>query len=425
MKYTASVLLIVAIVGVCLAQESSDYAIVQRFQATAKQISKAIEATNSVQECNTINKRIENLQNDYQVYEELLNKALYPDTYNSVINDLRAKLALRQGDLSTIENQSGKIQELEARIQELSNQIATLTAQNEKLLADVQRLSQNIRQLTGDMFTSATPIDSLQRLVVQLRKGLQDRDALITALIDSLFLQYDKNIEQMKETEKKELLTRVERYGVLANVKRSLQDNIAFVEVTRLTGSDAAEIVKQQKKLQAIWAGVGPKLTALYATGKQKKTEMGTVDSLLTQWNVKVNAAVWRSLNALFREKEFSIIEFNNGKEFTENLLAFFDAQIENKANESKETRFKKFTVFNEQIWIPELQLGWFPALLQMGEITEIQKQDLEAKFSKWKDSVEPTTSFLPIVLIIAIAVLFIVLIAWYWKQRHSEEAES
>lgn len=89
-------------------------------------------------------------------------------------------------------------------------------------------------------------------------------------------------------------------------------------------------------------------------------------------------------------KSDFSVIEFNNGNEFVSNLTAFLNAQIENKADESKETRYKNFTKFNEQIWIPELQLGWFPTLLKMGEITESQKADLEEKFEKWKSSAFP-----------------------------------
>ena len=411
--------------GICFAQDNSDYAIVQRFQATTKQISKAIEATSSVQECASISRRIEDLGKEFQQHQELLDKALYPDSYASIINDLRAKLALRQRDLTTIEHQGGQIQELEVRIKELSAQIDALTAQNEKLMSDVQRLSQNLKKLTGDLFSSATPLDSLQQLVVKLRNGLQERDALITSLLDSLFLQYDKNIEQMKESDKKELVSKVERYGALSNVKRSLQDNITFVEITNLKGADAQEIYKQYQRLQSVWNSVGPKLTALYSTGKQqKKSDLQSVDSLFVQWNLKINSAVWRSLNTLFREKDFSVIEFNNGNEFVSNLSAFLETQIKNKADESKETRYKNFTKFNEQIWIPELQLGWFPTLLKMGEITETQKADLEEKFEKWKSSVEPASSVLPVVLIIVVAILLIVLIAWYWRQRNTPEPE-
>ncbi len=418
------VVLFVFMVGMGMVQESSDYAIVQRFQATAKQISKAIEASNTVQECNVINRRIEGLKNDYQVYEQLLDNALYPETFNSILNDLRSKLTMRQRDLATIEKQGGQIQELETKIQELTDQIAALTAQNEKLFADVQRLSQNIKRLTGDLFTSSTPLDSLQRLVVQLRKGLQERDALITALIDSIFLQYDKNLEQMSETERKALIAKVEKHGLLSNVKRSLQDNIAFVEITNLKGTDAEEIIKQQRQLQAIWNAVGSKLTTLYATAKQRKVETSTIDSLFVQWNLKINSALWRSLNALFLAKDFQIVEFNNGNEFVASLGAFFEAQASNRDDESKETRYKKFTTFNEEIWIPELQMGWFPTLIKLGHLTESQKAELEDKYSRWKSGVEPASSILPVVLVILVVVALIAVLIWYWKRQNKETEE-
>lgn len=414
------------LVAIVLVQaQESDYAIVQRFQATVKQLSKAIESANTVQECNSIARRIDGIQNDYQIYEQLIDNAVYPESFNSILNDLRSKLSLRRKDLTTIETHEVRIQELEVQIKELSDQIQALTAQNEKLFADVQRLSQNIKRLTGDLFTSTTPIDSLQRLIVQLRKGLNERDALIKALVDSLFLKYDKPVEQMKEGEKKEFLSKVERYGIYSNIIRSLQDNIAFIEVTSLKGTDAEQITQQQMYLQSIWNAIAPKLSALYSTTKQKRVETSTVDSLFAQWSLKLNTALWRSLNNLFREHEIAVIEFYNGSEFVANLGTYIDAQAENRADESKETRYKKFTVFNEKIWLTELQNGWFPALIKLGHITEQQKLELEEKYTKWKASIEPaTTSILSVVLLVAVAILFIVLIAWYWRQRHTQEEE-
>ena len=163
-----------------------------------------------------------------------------------------------------------RITELEVKIRELSDQVMNLTNQNETLLAQVQQLSQNVKKLSGDLFNSTTPIDSLHNLIVKLRQGLQERDALIFALTDSLFMQYDKNVGDMKDIEKQGLLSKIDRHGIIGNVKRSILDNLTFLETTQLKGSDLVTLVRQQKRFQSQWTGLAPKLVSLYLSGKSK-----------------------------------------------------------------------------------------------------------------------------------------------------------
>ena len=99
-------------------------------------------------------------------------------------------------------------------------------------MAQVQQLTANVKKLSGDLFNAATPMDSLRSMIVKLRQGLQERDALIFALTDSLFMQYDKNVGDMKDVEKQGLISKIDRHGIIGNVKRSIIDNITFLEST-------------------------------------------------------------------------------------------------------------------------------------------------------------------------------------------------
>ena len=292
---------------------------------------------------------------------------------------------------------------MEAKIKEISEQIGKLNEQNEKLLADVQRLSQNVQKLTGDAFSSLTPIDSLRRQIVQLHAGLAERDALIFSLVDSLFLQDDKNVTDMKDVERQGLLGKVEHHGIFANIKRSLQDNLLFIEATTLKQSDMASILKQQQQFRTQWTGIGPKLAGLYA-GKQKKNDVALVDSMLQQWSSKVDAATWRSLNTLFKEKEVWIKEFTNGDEFSDNLIAFIDTQIKNGGGQSQEARYTFFKNFDENVWTPELS-PWLASLVDAQKITPDQKKNIEGKVLEWRSAVKPG-SFLWIYIGIVIVLL-------------------
>jgi cell division protein FtsB len=396
---------------ILVAQQKSDYATVQLFQTTAQSISKNVDKANSVQECAELNASVDALEKEFAADKTLLNKAIYPEGYDRTIEHLRGKLLIRQKDLGFIESQVIRITELETTVRGLSDQIQKLNMQNEKLLADIQMLTQNVQKLTGDLFNASTPLDSLHNMIVKLRQGLQDRDALIFALTDSLFLQYDKNVSDMKDVEKQGLLGKIERHDVIGNVKHSIMDNVTFLETTQLKGSDLVTLVRQQKRFQSQWTGIAPKLTSIYVSGKAKKYEVSAVDSMLAVWGDKVDDAMWRSLNTLFKEKGFFVKEFKNGEEFSANFMTFLAEQIQNPNEETNDTRFKLFTNFHENLWLTDLNATWLPALTELNKISDTQRKEIEVKVEKWRSIVSPGASWLIYVLVL-LGVLLIPILA-------------
>jgi len=394
-----------------VAQQKSDYATVQRFQNMTKLISQNVDRAKTVQECAEAAASIDALEKEFSDDKALLDKAIFPDGYERTIEQLRGRLLIRQKDLDVVENQVVRITELEVNVRELSDQISKLSLQNEKLMADIQQLSQNVKKLTGDQFTSSTPMDSLRNLIVKLRQGLQERDALIFALTDSLFLQYDKNVRDMKDVEQQGLMGKIERHGIISSVKRSIIDNLVFLEMTQLKGSDLVTLVRQQQRFQSQWIGLAPKLVSLYLSGQARENEVVTVDSMLTVWGDKVDYAMWRSLNALFKEKGFVIKESNNGEEFSVSFAAFLEEQIQNTNRETNDTRYRLFINFNENLWQPDLSAKWLPALAELQKIAYTQKKDIEAKVEEWHSSVKPCASWL-IYVLITLGVIVVVILA-------------
>jgi len=406
---------------VLAAQQKSDYALVQRFQTTTQSISINIDQAKTVQECAEANASIDAAEKEFGDDKKLLNKANYPDGFDKKIEQLRGKLIIRQRDLGVIESQLKRITELEEKINILSDQVMNLTNQNETLMAQVQQLSQNIKKLSGDLFNSTTPIDSLKNLIVKLRQGLQERDALIFALTDSLFMQYDKNVSDMKDIEKQGLLSKLDRHGIIGNVKRSILDNVTFLETTQLKGSDLVTLVRQQKRFRSQWTGLAPKLASLYLNGKSKMSEISVVDSMLNAWGDKVDSGMWRSLNMLIKDKSFVVKEFKNGDEFVVNVLAFLDEQIQRVNKETDETEYKLFSNFNESLWLTDLNATWLPALAELGKISEIQKKDIESKYEKWHAAVTPGATWRTYVLIVLGVLLVAFIGIWIFRKGPKE----
>ena len=418
MKTIIQLIALLAIVSCTgTAQQKSDYDLVQRFQSLTKSVANSIDQAKTVQECAEANTSLDAIEKEFGDEKIFINKANYPDGYDKTIEQLRGKLLIRQRDLGVIESQIVRITELEVKISELSDQVKKLTSQNETLMAQVQQLTANVKKLSGDLFNAATPMDSLRSMIVKLRQGLQERDVLIFALTDSLFMQYDKNVGDMKDVEKQGLLSKIDRHGIIGNVKRSIIDNITFLESTQLKGSDLVTLVRQQKRFQSQWIGLSTKLASLYLSGKSKKSEVAFVDSMLATWGDKVDGAMWRSLNMLFKEKGFILKEFKNGDDFVMTFIAFFDEQIQNINKESEDSRYKLFSNFNESLWQTDLKATWLPALIELQKITETQKKELEAKYDRWHASVMPGASWLTYILIVLGVLLIAIVGVWIFRK--------
>jgi hypothetical protein len=198
-------------------------------------------------------------------------------------------------------------------------------------------------------------------------------------------------------------------------------DNVTFLESTQLKGNDLVALVRQQKRFQSQWSGIAPKFSSLYLSGKAKKNEVMTVDSMLAVWGDKVDVAMWRSLNVLFKDKGFVVQDFKNGEEFGMNLTAFLDDQIQNSNKEMDDTRYKLFINFNENLWQTDLKATWLPALAELQKISAAQKKDIEDKVDKWRSSVSPGASWL-LYILIGLGVVIIALITTRFFRKKSEE---
>ncbi len=413
-RFFVSLLIVAALAP---AQQKSDYATVKRFQELTKSITKATEEAKTVQECAAVAASIDELGEEFRSEKPLLDKALYPDDFLKTFDLLRGRLMIRQKDLGVIESQFVRISELETQVRELSGQVEKLNGENSKLMSEIEGLKGNIEKIGAETAARTTLTDSLKGVITKLQQQLKDRDQLIFALVDSLFLQYDKNVADMKDVEKQGLSVKLERHGVFSNIKRSLEDNLKFLETTSLKGNDLVKVVQQQQRFQSQWKGLRPKFTAVYAGGKKKFTDVADIDELLIKWAANVDLATWRSLNQLMKDYGITIKEFTNGQEFITQLMAFIDEQIQNPKKDADDVRLKLFLNFEENLWKGELGSSWIPALAEVGKITVEQKNEITAKVDQWKSEVSPAASWLTYVLIL-LGVALVVLIAVRYFQK-------
>jgi hypothetical protein len=398
--------------SVCLlnARQASERVIVNKFEESIKELSLYADSAKTVQDCAEISSMVDAIEAKYAEKRELLDRALYPDDYSKTIEKLKGKLLIRRNDLGVIETQYARIADLELQVLGLSNKIDSLDKENEKLSNTIKRLSGN-----------KVLVDSLKMVINKLRQNLIDRDEVIFSLVDSLFLQYDKNVTNMTDIEKQSVYGKFERRNVFTGLKKSVEDNLNFLRTTNLTPTDYVEIARQNSQFTSQWKGVGPKLANIYLSGKKKTDEVAQIDSLLGVWSKEVDRSNWGTLNTILTKNGINLKPFNSGDEFTANFTGYVDELIKNTMEEPEDVRAKQFNAFNDNVWKNNIKPTWLPVLLESGKLTEEQVQKIEHAVDNWKSAVSPIS---PLVYIgIAVVIIAIIIgLAMRLRKKPDEE---
>lgn len=388
------------------AQEKSDLEVIQSFKQKLNDINKSMEKASTVQECVDISSRIDDLEKEYADNVKLLDQALYPDGYKGRITNVRTQLRMSQEKLGVIETQFARITDLEAQVKSLTGKVDSLTGENANLLAQVNRMGEEAKGAAAGAVSTKALIDSLKNVINKLRNNIKERDQMIFALVDSLFMQYDKSVASMKDVEKQSLAGRLERRNVFTNMKKSIQDNMAFLQTTQLSSKDLVEMINEQKRFSSQWKAFGGKLQGLYEPGKKGANEVKEVQSLLDEWGQRVDATFWHGLNLAFQEHGLAVKSFNSGIEFKTNLLDFIDTQIKDAGAGKKDESFKTYESFYDSLWVLQLKPSWIPLLVDSGKISDADRQEIESGVANWGSAVSPSRVWIYVLLIVVLLVV-------------------
>ena len=390
------------------AQVQSDYSIVKSFESKYNDIKASIGQATTIQDCAAINANIDDMEKEFAADTTLLNNALYPDKYDAWIGELRVELRLAQDKLGIIESQVSRITDLEEQVRTLSGRIDSITNENNKLIASLNVMS-------SAMTRNNKMIDSLKDIVAKLRRGLRARDEAILAMTDSLFVQYGTNIAGLSEQQKKMLIGKIQSYNVVANIKTSAEQNLKFLESTQLSSKDILSIVKDQRRFSSYWKGLGPKLSSLYTGGKEREKEVGSVDTVISEWGTKADSALWTTLNDEFSSKQISVKLFHNADEFVSNLNDYLDQQGGD-AKASDAEKNDRLNHFLNDIWNPSIGSQVLPAMVDDGIITKDQQNQIQVKLATWEASSKP--SYVLLYAAIVIVIVAVVIIVLYRRRK-------
>jgi predicted nucleic acid-binding Zn-ribbon protein len=400
-------LVLCAPAGQSMAQQS-DYNVQQSFENRYNDLRVKIDSASTTAELDSLNRGIDTFAQQYRDKREFLDKALYPETYEGRINNLRRLYQVAHDRVSTIQTQGVRISELQTAVTDLQVRLDTLTGERARLFDELQQSRRSESQLR----------ESVRRLT----SNLQANDRLVFSLLDSLFLPYDRNLEQASEVEKENVASSLERANVLRRVHQVASDNVRFLQATQLQAKDYANLLDQYQQFQNRWKGLSDKLQdvaraaerggASGGGGKARgaktaaaiNVDRAQVDSTVSLWNGRLQSGIWSAIEKEFTGRGVTVNHFVDAPSFDASIRAYVAAAKEGTQDPE---------VFTDQVWKERIDKEWRDVLTRENMLGKTGYAALDKTVSELSQKKIDMKLILYIVLIVAIA-----LAAWWFISR-------
>lgn len=384
----------------------SDYEKTQNFKTRYKQLEDAIKNAASIDECSVIGENIAKLKTDFTSDAALLDKSLYPETFETSFGKIERALEVRKGDFT-------QIVELKTQVGTLQDKVSELSQQNEGLIVQ-------IKQLQLKSTKDAQTIASLQKLVSQLKSNIAQRDELVRGLVDSLLAEFVKTPGTLNDVEKQTIFNKVDSGNLFYNIERTISDNIQFMKVTQTTPDDLSNMKKQYADFNKVWRQIGPKLADVYLNQRDKAAEIANIDNMFADWNSKINDEIWGQVNRLFREKQLPLLPFRNGGQFVNSVSSFVDDELKNLPVKGSSQAKETFYMFTDSVYFKTVQPTWIPILIENNMMSSANKDTIEKRISTWKEKVAPASKW-NWVYFVGGFIIIALLVAYFMKGRKKQ----
>lgn len=373
-----------------VAAQESDLEVKRNYELARNEIRTRIDSATTVAAMDSLLARINALELQYAARSVLLDRALYPEDFAGSIRTLRDYHTISAERVYLLEKQGITIAEYEARITALTGRLDTLTTENRRLLAELGASRESLAQL--------------RERVRRLSNAMLARDRLIFALVDTIFLPYDKDMQQVTDAQKETIARKLLKANIVARLYDIATDNIKFVEVTSLQGKDFRGAFDQLAQFRTKWDGLREKLSAVALTGDAATGGASTVtapagrttgkgagkekpapapaaeqpglyvDSALAQWETGLRAALWTGIARAFSANGVSIRPFTDGPSFATAVQAYVD---------SARADGRDATAFTTSVWKETIDKEWREVLEREDVLGKTQYASLDKLVSE------------------------------------------
>lgn len=374
-------------------QVKSDYEIQNEFKKEYKKISDSLEEADSTAAVQHVISDIKTLNENYAEHEDLLNVALYPETYQEEMEELKKRALSMQTQLTKIESQEVKLQELSSQVTSYDSRLEVLNKRTDSLQNAMRKSLKSEEQLSG--------------MVRRYRESLEQRDDLILSFVDSVMITYQKlNVESMQDLENAK---KKARFNAEGNALKMIQDianeNIALLDSKpSLSAEEYLRMSSVNQEFRTMWNKIGTKLVDIYADGEQEAKD--NISSAIQNWDSKLSTQTWAAIDSSFESSGIQLPKFTDSETFYETLTSYLDESIKASKNSGMENTQSQYQNFNN-FWTEHVQAEWTPHIMDAGILSSQQMATIDGKLEQWASNAQPESRLL--VYLLGISVLAIV----------------
>jgi hypothetical protein len=372
-----------------LMAQQSDYEIVQEFRAAYSDLNNKIETAVEPNELETLNRDLNAFESRFSEHSLLINGAIFPETFNDLMNHLRSSYDNALANATVIEQLNERIDQMVDEMGVFRNRVNSLNQEIVSLEEQIDRSEANEAQQAA--------------LIRQYRQNLQQRDAFVSEFLEELIAKY-RNMDSSVRAE----------YG---DASERLQDNPVdilktilreYIEIanrsTNLELPDYVGMRAQHGYFSSVWDRIGTQLTETFNPANAN-AEIQEVDDLLAAWLNSIDGQLWESLNDAFVQNGIELAPFTSSSEFNDALNSYVDTAYESSLESNRELDYQRFQEFSE-FWNNTVKASWGELLTAGNILTHTEIAAIDVKLSSWGEAASPTSNLMFILLIVSIAVI-------------------
>jgi len=391
MKPTISTLaaLIMILAGTTAFAQQSDYRIQQDFRAEYNDIAETIDSAVSSDDVSSITEEIDQLEADYSGYSELLNAALYPETFQERISDLRERLEGTQSNIVVVEELNERIGQLQAEMEDLRNQVTQMDEQASALRQRIDRSAANERRLSA--------------LVTQYRQNIEARDTFVMEFLEDLLSRY-QSMDAQTQSDIAEASESMDD-NPLSIIQTILSEYINQADMdSNLEAPDYVSMRAQHAYFAEVWEDIGERMANTYASESPVQARQEITD-LLSTWEASINNKLWNALSTAFNQNGIELQSFSNGDDFAVALNAYVDNAIETAIAENEQANYDSYENFSD-FWNSRVKGDWGELLVNGNVLSQTQMAEIDVKLGDWARNAEPVSNLMFILFLISLAVI-------------------
>lgn len=395
-------------IGASAQSTQSDYEIQKSFKTQYAEYEQKVEQLSSADSAQALITSIREFDQKYNKHADLLDKALYPDTYEQRIEKLKESSVVAKNRLETMKQQTKKMEKLETQLTSYEN--------------DLQQLNKRTDSLQNAMQESIQSEKKLSAMVREYRQSLEKRDELILAFIDSMVIAYQEmDLQKLDDLENIDQKSRLESDGdALKMIHNISVENLDILQRNdqNLRLQDYMRMADVQQQFEKMWSRLGDKITEVY-DGKNAKEMASEVDQKINKWNQMLKEQTLASLKDTLAEKNIAVSGFETSDQFYSSLKTYLDNKIQKSKDNASKAGYNDFTNF-KSFW-NEIEVQWANNFVDAGLLSQPQMATLNAKVDSWAEHAQPRSNNLLVYLLGASVLLAVALGVMLFREKKSK----